>query len=363
MQETSRRTVLKGAAWAAPAIAATAASPLMAATDVCEDDTTQRRVNGVAPGNSGATLKVTVPDQQKKMLIWIVGGNGGGSSNMGRGRYIHAMVDVTPGEDFILQAGGGGEAYGSGTGRGGTSAFAQGGRGGKDGSWYGAGGGGASAIVTPNGKPLIVAAGGGGDNIHHAAYKSLGGVPKKYWGTSGDGVPQNPNIPSGGGHGGQVGQAGIAGSYGWHKGDNGRYRVVTTGGAGGTQSSGGGGGVVRVINNGADIHARAAGNAASGSRGANGPNTALGSAGDNGVAGGGGGGYFGGGSGAGARFTSDPYQGHLLFGKYTTYKITGTGGGGSSWARDDVMVLEQSLANANAGKEGRCGYVAVSFMC
>ncbi|HLS01627.1 MAG TPA: hypothetical protein VK054_06545, partial [Beutenbergiaceae bacterium] len=254
MQETSRRTVLKGAAWAAPAIAATAASPLLAATDLCEDATSQKRVVGVAPGYAGATLKVTVPAQQTKMLIWIVGGNGGGATNCGRGRYVHAMVDVTPGDVFVLQAGGGGEANGKKKGRGGTSGFAQGGRGGCDGTWYGGGGGGASAIVTTSGKPLIVAGGGGGDNIHFAKYKSPSGVSKTYWGTSTNAVPQHPNIPSGAGHGGGVGGKGIAGGYGWHKENENKYRIVTTGGAGGSQTSGGAGGVVKVINAGAKMH-------------------------------------------------------------------------------------------------------------
>ncbi|HLS01628.1 MAG TPA: hypothetical protein VK054_06550 [Beutenbergiaceae bacterium] len=299
------------------------------------------------------------------MLIWIAGGNGGGFVSNGRARYIHAMVDVTPGDVFILQPGGGAQGSGAGRGKAGTSSFAQGGRGGVSGSFYGGGGGGASAIVTPNGKPLIVAGGGGGANVHNVYAKGVPDIPARYWGTSFSApVPQNPNLLANASHSGKVGEISFAGGYGWHKGDNGLYRVVATGGAGGTQTAGGVGGKVRVINPGAEIHARVPGNAAKGSRGANGPNAALGNASEKGVPGGGGGGYYGGGSGAAVRLTSDPYKTVLIFGRYTTYKITGTGGGGSSWARQDVMVMEQSLYTQNDDPDlARCGYVAVSFMC
>jgi len=371
MQETSRRTVLKGAAWAAPVITATAAAPLMAATDVCEDDTRQWRTDGVAPGGSVTDLEVTVPEMQRKMLIWIVGGNGAVARNTdkGRGRYIHAMVDVTPGEVFILQAGGGGEAgyspetnpHGLGLGRGGTSSFGPGGRGGYSGSGYASGGGGASAILTSNNEPLIVAGGGGGRSVRWARTGGPSGNPgAKYWGSANNNVPRNPDMPAGDFHGGPVGGGGEAGGYGWHKGSDGRYRLVATGGHGGGQSAGGHYGAVRVINSGAVVHGRTPGNAATGSAGADGPNSALGNASAIGAGGGGGGGYFGGGSGSVFHITSDPQLGGI----YTSYKIGGTGGGGSSWARSDVSVLEQGLNDINGDtQEGRHGYVMVSFMC
>jgi len=189
---TTRRTVLKGAAWSTPIIATTFGAPLAAASPGgCVE--IERCLN-IAPSSTGSfatgyhssTHKFVVPEGVTEIVYEIAGGGGGFSQggslardvSAGSGDLITGVLSVVPGMVLELVVGNGGIGLGgSGTDnpaatvvRGGAG-FGNGGdvtTGDVQCRYSGASGGGGSAILlrsadSPNSTlPLVVAGGGGG---------------------------------------------------------------------------------------------------------------------------------------------------------------------------------------------------------
>jgi len=227
---------------------------------------------------------------------WGAGGGGGRLIAGGAGAYVHASLEVVPGEmlTFAVASGGFSEVIGNHGPR--------------------AGGGGGASIARRGEEPLLVAAGGGGG------------------GTTGDSM-----TPGGGGGAGgaELGQAG--GDDPTCNADDG----PAGGGEGGTQVAGGAGGTAPSLGDGyPSVGAGEPGVAFGGGASDSNAGLAVGgldhlggtSAGSNGGGGAGGSGLFGGGGGG--------YQ--------QTY-CGGGGGGGSSFAVDPAATLEAGVDGTPGG--------------
>ncbi|WP_353112320.1 hypothetical protein [Microbacterium sp.] len=167
----SRRTLVKGAAWSVPIVAATVAVPAHAASpDACAGNAVNR-----ANKYLGARRFVTLPACARRVDYIVAGGGGGGGIGHSRGSMITGSLSVQGGERFDLVAGAGGLIRGQL-----ALQRATGYNDGGMGTTYwdtetqqtlaaGGGGGASSALVllAPIGSglsniPLIVAGGGGG---------------------------------------------------------------------------------------------------------------------------------------------------------------------------------------------------------
>ncbi|MGQ7311087.1 hypothetical protein ACUOFU_05215 [Microbacterium arabinogalactanolyticum] len=371
----SRRMIVKGAAWSIPVIAGAAAVPAQSASGCNQIGTTllwqATAANLDTPHDE---YQLRVPDGVRRMHFIVVGGDGGyayqtgDGDATGKGAYIEGDMAVSPGDEFYLQPGAGGEDSGGG-GRGGKSLYGSGGDGGVNADYLGAGGGGASALLSVTRAPLIVAGGGGGSNINsvpvgpdEARYSSS--VFHDQTATYGS---TTVSLPGGYLNAGLPGAPGDTGDTGWMglrasaSVDPKPSEVVLMAGGGrgagaAANAPGAGGKFAWVTGPGFSVNWYQVGSPGSGTRGGNG--------GSNGVspnlvsaAGGGGGGYSGGGGGAtvAAEWNTPPapYGGQ--------YGITGGGGGGSSYVESSNNLIVQLDPRSITSGNGLMGYVQVSF--
>ena len=184
-QEISRRKLVAGTAWAAPAVLASTAVPAYAASST----------RLICPKSSRITAaetnyhEIVVPDGAASLYFELVGGAGGYLESYaigGHGAKVSGALEVTPGQIFKIYLGSSGEAFGTRPAEGGAGY-------GKGGSSklspssvipaeeqkilsdlkadnvviYGGSGGGSSAIVRvdpadPAQETVLVVAGGGG---------------------------------------------------------------------------------------------------------------------------------------------------------------------------------------------------------
>ena len=184
-QEISRRKLVAGTAWAAPAVLASALVPAYAASAPCTGKITAAEAN---------YHELVVPNGATYMRFNIAGGAGGmldpiparPIAHAGHGAQISGYLKVTPGQIFKIHLGSAGQSFGTRPAEGGAGY-------GKGGSSklspssvipaeeqkilsnlkadstviYGGSGGGSSAIVTvdpanPTQETVLVVAGGGG---------------------------------------------------------------------------------------------------------------------------------------------------------------------------------------------------------
>ena len=186
-QEISRRRVVVGTAWAAPAVLASTAVPAYAASSTYF--TCPRSSSGKITAAETNYHEIVVPDGAASLYFELVGGAGGYLESYaigGHGAKVSGDLEVTPGQIFKIYLGSSGQAFGTQPAEGGAGY-------GKGGSSklspssvipaeeqkilsdlkadnvviYGGSGGGSSAIVRvdpadPAQETVLVVAGGGG---------------------------------------------------------------------------------------------------------------------------------------------------------------------------------------------------------
>lgn len=182
--EMNRRTLAKGAAWAAPVVVASAAVPAYAASQ--EPCSTGGSFVATAPSDeNGATTTWTVPAGVTSICFDVLGAAGGGydaGSAGGAGARVTGVLPVSPGDQLTLVVGSGGVSEKASWARAFGSAPATGGKGYGDGGDAAAavtsdanvttgtnvfiqrfgGSGGAGSAILLNGQPVVIAGGGGG---------------------------------------------------------------------------------------------------------------------------------------------------------------------------------------------------------
>lgn len=176
-----RRTIVKGAAWSLPVLAAAAAVPLAAAstTPVCATQKTSFALPDSTSAGGISTVFV-VPAKVTLLTVTVAGGAGGATrANWtilgGNGGLVTATIPVVPGETLDLVVGQGGASRltpftanpsivtgGQGFGNGGDSDPAADNPSSGSGSWWGGAAGGAGSAISRGAQPLVVAGGGGG---------------------------------------------------------------------------------------------------------------------------------------------------------------------------------------------------------
>ena len=311
-----RRTIVKGAAWSLPVLAAAVAVPAHAASGTpCVG----------ATYNSPGTYTYAVPAGRTTLNFEIAGGGGGAdflnaqgtTGPGGSGALIAGALAVTPGQTLTLIVGGGGQGVhkqglgGKGFGNGGNATNV-------GGVWYGpASGGGAGSAILLGATPLVVAGGGGGAGF-------------------GEGIlPYLVGSPTG------------AGSAGPNPTDGALISVTTSAGIaftvnGGSAANGSAGGAARPASTTGNFAATLPGATGGGfGTGANGGGNGGNSNPGSNYQGAGGGGYAGGGSGgATERLGSD----------YTN--IGGNGGAGSNFVGGPGVAVSSILSAGNGGPAG-----------
>lgn len=182
--EMNRRTLAKGAAWAAPVVVASAAVPAYAASQ--EPCSTGGSFVAPAPTDeNGATTTWTVPAGVTSICFDVLGGAGGGynaDSAGGAGARVTGVLPVSPGDQLTLVVGSGGVSAKASWGGAFGAGPATGGKGYGDGGDAAAavnsdpnvmsgskqfvqrfgGSGGAGSAILLNGQPVVIAGGGGG---------------------------------------------------------------------------------------------------------------------------------------------------------------------------------------------------------
>ncbi len=263
-QEISRRKLVAGTAWAAPAVLASALVPAYAASAPCAGKITSAETN---------YHELVVPDGATYMIFNIAGGAGGmldpiparPIAHAGHGAQISGTFKVTPGQIFKIHLGSAGQSFGTRPAEGGAGY-------GKGGSSklspasvipaeeqkilsdlkadniaiYGGSGGGSSAIVAVDpANPaqetvLVIAGGGGGAGVRGTADDSRNTSDHKrdaswagsyFEGGGGDSSEYNH------GEGMYAGEEfyGYRDRYGYYYGE----KVVVNGGKGGFNGEGG----------------------------------------------------------------------------------------------------------------------------
>ncbi|WP_336649044.1 hypothetical protein [Microbacterium sp. MMO-10] len=276
-----RRTIVKGAAWSVPVIAAAAAAPMAAAS--CGTS------SGTFTTPSAGEFAVTIPACATSVTFVVAGGDGQriSATDVGRGAVISGTLALTSGTSHVITLIAGESPNGGAIPRVGGIGFGNGGTG------YGAvgGGGGGSAILL-DGVPSVVAGGGGG-----------GGNPNVTAGNPGDSVIRllAPESGVNAGKGTADDPAGTSTGYGNKSTYNGALVLAVGGGEGATGSTGGAAAAPVVYGAGAagtEYPGTAGGNNGTGNHGGgNGGDDGLASLPSGAGAGGGGGGWAGGGGG------------------------------------------------------------------
>lgn len=314
-RSVQRRTIVKGAVWSLPVLAAAAAVPAHAASGTpCVG----------ATYTSVGTYTYTVPAGRTTLNFEIAGGGGGAdflnaqgtAGPGGSGALISGALAVTPGQILTLIVGGGGQGVdkqglgGKGFGNGGNATNV-------GGVWHGpASGGGAGSAILLGATPLVVAGGGGGagfgeGTVPYLAGSSTGagsagpnptdGALVSVTTSAGNVFTVNGGGAANGPTGGAAGPASTTGNFT-------ATASGTTGGGFGTGSNGGG--------NGADSR----------------PGTNY--------QGAGGGGYAGGGSGGATERLGD----------YAN--VGGNGGAGSNFVGGPGVAVSSVLSAGNGGPAG-----------
>jgi len=345
----SRRTIVKGAAWSVPVIAAAAAAPMASASTGCASGSQQISGNGTA----GQTVTVQIPACATKVTYTVIGGAGDRSSDLqngintrkipgGGGAVVTGELIGVAGQTLTLIAGGGAGpavtrpsdnfitmAGGTGYGNGGSAA----------GIYYVNGAGGAGSAILLGGQPIVVAGGGGG-----AGSRGTVGTPRSYIAT-----------PGAGGNAGQLAEAGESSTVSETEqpgrtatAAGGAGAVGATGGTGGASTSGG---TTSVLGGkGGDKGSGAAG----GGNGADAKMIQVPNHNNQVSAGAGGGGYAGGGSGAGTSYPSRPDSN-------LSAAIVGAGGAGSSFVDTTRATGSISTGTPNMDRPSPAGSVVVSW--
>lgn len=184
--DMNRRTLAKGAAWAAPAVVASAAVPAYAASRECG---TSSFTAPLPTDENGSTTSWTVPAGVNLICFSVLGAAGGGRSATtpgGAGAQLTGKLPVTPGDTLTLVVGSGGIAntnriypatggkgYGNGGDSVGTPAPSESNVGNTVIAYAGSGGAGSAILL--NGQPVVIAGGGGGMGQFNTGYFSPDG--------------------------------------------------------------------------------------------------------------------------------------------------------------------------------------------
>ncbi len=200
---------------------------------------------------------ISVPAGMCTVTWTLVGGDGGATGDNSTGwsygglpGLLQAVMTVTPGQEFVVQAGAAGSDAAEETlGTGGRSGTKGSGGGALPG---GAGGGGASMVheAGPWDDPdfssvLFIAGGGGGAGSGPGIrYRSGGNGGAAELATAGHATAGAPNDLAGGGEAGTEPQFGRGGSTTSDQGMDGEYGFARVGGRGAPGAGGGGGGAV-----------------------------------------------------------------------------------------------------------------------
>jgi len=197
-----RRTIIKGAAWSVPILAAAVAAPAQAASG-CTGTPVVKRVTGI--GANKGVLTFTLPANARCITFVVEGAGGGGPGtttiNGGSGARIEgSLTGCGSNRVLTLVAGGGGTSHvgGDGFGRGGdpVPGVTPGGYSNVEVNW-GSGGGGGSAILIDS-TPVVVAGGGGGSGSHSGFWESNTGPAPSSWVMGGTGKNANGGVAPGG---------------------------------------------------------------------------------------------------------------------------------------------------------------------
>lgn len=350
-----RRTIVKGAAWSIPVVAASMAVPGASASAACPGSgsfTAPSPQVGVNASASSTSSTFVVPAGVTQLTFTIAGGAGGIGTAPGtaldrqQGQLVTGTIAVSAGQAFSLIVGQGG-AYSNGTQQGGQG-YGAGGNvtrpattgAATENIVVGGSGGGGSAILL-GGSPVVVAGGGGGRG-HYAGIVNTNDpnmVPDTT--ATSNGARQGTSLRAvHAEHGANAsGTTGGAGGSAWDATGNVLLASNRNLGLSGSFSSTGGIGADGV----AVSRARAALDWRVAS-----------------VSGAGGGGYAGGGSGASASATwsaSGTFQDALL-------AVSGAGGQGSNFWAANVTATASLAGNAVGGTAYRSpGWITLSWTC
>lgn len=368
----SRRTIVRGAAWSIPVIAAAAAVPAWAASG-CTSGTYTAAAPDPALRDRASEL-FTVPAGVTSLTVVVTGGSGaiGGANGAlgGAGRQVTAIVPVTPGEKLSLLTGQGGinadtrtldnpdrftlRQGGGGYGGGGSTRAINTNYGTDASTRYaqsGGSGGGGSAILRGL-TPLVVAGGGGGGGMaamptpEATRWSSPAGAPGSAGDTGGTASIRTRTDPT--------------------------VTAQTTAGAAGTISGPGAGGATGTITGAALLVSKpgvvggvhlADGTAGGGASGVpvnyanlTPTSTDAGVVSAGGTSGAGGGGYTGGGSGS-VVAGGNTSPGRVL--------ATAGGGGGASYIDPTVTLISSVVSNRPGTTYGTRlpGQITVTWTC
>lgn len=280
--QTSRRTVIKGAAWSVPVIMAAVAVPQAVAS---EPTGTLKTITVTASGSKEATRTVTLPADANNITYQVIGGGGAsGWSHVGRtpwaanspteggslggsGALITGTLSAAAaGQTLLLVAGGGGSIVHNT----GSTGFGNGGGPAKP-NWVDngrtfnvhanwGGGGGAGSAITIAGAPVVVAGGGGGGGVWANSAGSGYADPYESYAVQPNPQVEGPGGNASGGNGSAVSATYLPGTV---VGNPGFGANDGTGGAGGVSGSS----TFTSLNAAQSVNGAAGGNAGTGNRG------------------------------------------------------------------------------------------------
>lgn len=349
-RSTPRRTLLRGAAWTAPALTVAHAVPAFAASQCEDEEFTLELPNGGLGDVDGEAEDFIVPEGVEEIEFEVLGGAGGGRSATligGAGTLVRGTLQVTPLETLHLIVGQGGAGYpsaelggvadsgGKGYGNGGNSVIPR--RPGSTavaGAYFAGASGGAGSAILRGTSPLVIAGGGGGagasllepTGANYTYVQHPVGGPGDTGGTYGElsiTVPSR-SIRAPGGGGASSNTPGSGGTQPDNPAPNTwEHRVRSTGNAGSFSSTGSAGGT---------------GGYATTQEGTSAASYSWGVAG-----GAGGGGYAGGGGGSAIA----AYFG-IVSSSYRAICVGGAGGGGSSFTLSSVVTAPHTEVGDNA---------------
>lgn len=159
-----RRTIVKGAAWSVPVVAAAITVPQASASP------TRGCTNVTRSFDAGDVTTVTVPAGVTSVTYTVRGAGGGGGTRAGFGDLTSGTIFLAGPVTFRVVVGEGGTAAGNGQGTGGTG-YGRGGNStnrqhsGPNNLQFSPGGGGGGTALLIGSTPLIVAGGGGGNYL------------------------------------------------------------------------------------------------------------------------------------------------------------------------------------------------------
>ncbi|WP_146083453.1 hypothetical protein [Rathayibacter sp. AY1H2] len=322
---TQRRTVVKGAAWAIPVVAASIAAPMASASTAPQCALQDAQRIDATSTTALAARTIPVPAGTQWVRFTAVGGDGGGvrtgSDVTSAGARVTGTIPVDAlggASEIVITAGSGGsnQAGGRGLGNGGAPGTP---------GYIGSGGGGGASGITAAGSLLVIAGGGGG---------SAAGF------TSND-FTRSARVGPNAGSGGPVGGSGYESAV--SRADSSTGSTEQAPSTGGSQTGPGQPGVTTV-----NVTESVLGSPGSGRDGGAGAPRTNASRQVTYASGGGGGGYFGGAGGG----TSLWVRGG---GSYAANASTGAGG--SSFAASGVTVENSDVDT----RSQTMGYVEVAF--